>query len=163
MNTAKKNYKTKKDHYIETWSNASDDAWNKAYKETYDSSRKIGMGKRKSEKRAMKIASESAGAAEGKVINKLEPGVVKAKNEYKLAKKEYKKERKKINENYDKKARIIDRYIYNEGTRRKVNKLMNNGMSMEEARKKTHKEAVRNTLGALALIGGGYLYAKKKI
>lgn len=160
MDLAKTKYKTKKDRYITSWSNASDNAFDKARKQTYDASRKMGMSKRKSEKRATKASIAAATAAEYNIINKMGPGVKNAKKEYKLAKKEYKKERKKTNENYDKKKRVIDTLAYNSATKKKINKLMNNGMSMTEARKKVHKEAWRNTT-ILAGIGTAYIVGNK--
>lgn len=79
----------------------------------------------------------------------------KAKNDYKAnvakTKQEYKNNYKQLKKN-DSAADIL---IFNPATRKKAAQYMTeNKMTMSEARKKAHKEAIRNTAVILGVIGG---------
>lgn len=101
------------------------------------------------------IASNKAESdrAKSKAIYKDE--IRKAKNDYKSnvakTKTEYKYNYKQLKQN----DTVADRLIFNTATRKKAAQYMTeNKMSMAEARKKAHKDAVKNTATALAIIGG---------
>mgnify|MGYP003299767047 CR=1 FL=1 len=79
----------------------------------------------------------------------------RAKNDYKAnvakTKAEYKNNYKQLKNNDS----AADKLLFNTATRKKAAQYMTeNKMSMTEARKKAHKEAIRNTAVSLAVIGG---------
>lgn len=83
----------------------------------------------------------------------------KAKNNYKAnvakTKAEYKNNYKQLKRDDS----MADKLFFSTATRKKAAQYMTeNKMSMDEARKKAHKEAVRNTGIALAAIGGYSIY-----
>lgn len=86
----------------------------------------------------------------------------KAKKAYKSIKE---KRKNRINEEYRKMqqgASFKDKLMYNNATRKKAAKyVVDNNMSVKDARKKANKAAVRNTAMLLALYGGATLAAKK--
>lgn len=81
---------------------------------------------------------------------------VNAKNAYKNAKQQHKEAIDKQYMKIQKKATIKDRALLNDAGRKAIAKYMvNNNMSMKDAKKKVNKEAVRNSL---LIIGGSVLY-----
>lgn len=79
----------------------------------------------------------------------------RAKNNYKAnvakTKAEYKNNYKQLKKNDS----AADKLLFNTATRKKAAQYMTeNKMSMSEARKKAHKDAIRNTAVSLAVIGG---------
>lgn len=85
----------------------------------------------------------------------------KADEAYKSAKKAYKSAKKNRKNSIDaayekirKDSSYGERFLYNEGTRKKAAKYMvDNNMSMKDAKKKANKEAIRNSAIALAALG----------
>lgn len=79
----------------------------------------------------------------------------KARNAYKQAKKD---RAQKINDTYkdiNKKSSLGEKMLFNEATRKRAAKfVVDNNMSMADAKKKANKEAIRNTSIVLAAIGG---------
>ena len=79
----------------------------------------------------------------------------KANEEYYKAK--YKR-KNAINEQYRKiqsKSSLGDKILFNDATRKRAAKyIVDNNMTMSEARKKANKDAIRNTAISLGIIGG---------
>ena len=70
----------------------------------------------------------------------------------------------KVTKDIHKKSKLGEKILYNKATFRKAAQYMvDNDISSNEAKRIAKTEARRNTLAALALIGGGYIYAKKKL
>lgn len=81
---------------------------------------------------------------------------ISAQNKYKQAKQQRKEAIDKQYMKIQKKATIKDRALLNDAGRRAIAKYMvDNNMSMKDAKKKVNKQAVRNSLLA---IGGAFLY-----
>lgn len=89
----------------------------------------------------------------------------KAKSEFKKIKKERKEAIKKQYDEVSKNSKLGEKLFYNNATRKAAAKYMvDNNMTMEEAKKKAKKKAIRNTgaiLGGLAAYGG-YQYLKNR-
>lgn len=79
----------------------------------------------------------------------------KAKNAYKANVQKTKAEYKNNYNQLKKNDSAADILLFNRATRKKAAQYMTeNKMSMSEARKKAHKEAIRNTVISLGVIGG---------
>lgn len=90
----------------------------------------------------------------------------KANDEFKKVKKERKQAIKSAHKELNEKASLGERIVYNDATRRKAAKYMvDNNMSLEEAKKKSQGDARRNTailLSAYGAITIGSLIAQSR-
>lgn len=78
----------------------------------------------------------------------------KANKKYKTIKKERKEAFKSIYKDLEKNSNISEKILFNNAIREKLAKyVVDNNMSIEEAKKKTKKEAIRNTAVILGSIG----------
>lgn len=78
----------------------------------------------------------------------------KARTDYKTAKKENKQAIKSTYKQIKKDSSIGDKLVFNDATRRKAAKyVVNNNMSVSEAKKKAKNQAIRNTAALLAVYG----------
>ena len=112
------------------------------------------------------LLSKKDSDLENKAAEKAESDWVKSKvtykNELKKAKNEYKYNLKKVKNDYKSNYKqlkntdkIEDILVFSPGTRKAAAYYMtNNNMSMSEARKKAHGDAIRNTAVSLGIIGG---------
>lgn len=81
--------------------------------------------------------------------------VDKAKSDYKNAKAQRKDELNKTYSNIQKNASFREKLTYNNATRKKAAKyVVDNGMSIKDAKAKANKDAIRNTAVMLAAYGG---------
>lgn len=80
-------------------------------------------------------------------------------SDYKQVKKERNTAINKTYKEINKNTKLGEKLLYNEAARKKAAKyVVDNNMSMSDAKKKANKEANRNTALALAAIGGYYIY-----
>lgn len=87
----------------------------------------------------------------------------KAQKAYKQAKQKRKNDIRDTYDKIQKNASIKDRLLYNDATRKKSAKYMvDNNMSMTDARKKANKEAIRNTALVLSAYAGVAAYTLYK-
>lgn len=87
----------------------------------------------------------------------------KAKTQYKQAKRSRKAQLQKTLDKVNKNTSFGERMVYNNATRIKAAKYMvDNNMSMKDAKKKANKEAVRNTALILAACGGYAVYKARR-
>ena len=78
----------------------------------------------------------------------------KARTDYKTAKKENKQAIKSTYKKINKDSSIGDKLVFNDATRRKAAKyVVNNNMSVSDAKKKAKNQAIRNTAALLAVYG----------
>ena len=83
---------------------------------------------------------------------------------YQQKKQERKQKIKKVYNDMNKKASIGEKMLYNSATRKKAAKyVVNNNMSVSEAKKKAQGEALKNTAAFLDIYGGAAAYAIHKI
>lgn len=135
-------------------------AYNKAFNDAYNYSNRHPISQYTNKKKGAKAdakwdtAIDKAGAAN------------KAKAAYKEVKKERKTQIKETYKKAQKEASIGDKLLFSDGTRKAAAKyVVDNNMSMADARKKANKEAVRNTalfVGAYAAVKVGQYYANRK-
>lgn len=119
---------------------------NAAYSKTFDDSRKLmnqfGSRKKQYNKALAKTANDS---------NKADSKYKKAKNDYKKAKKERNTQINNTYKDITKKSSISEKIIFSDGTRQKAAKyVVDNNMSIDQAYKRTKKQAVINTSAMLA-------------
>ena len=77
------------------------------------------------------------------------------KKAYKQAKKERKNALNKTYKEINKKTSFGEKLLFNSTTRKKAAKyVVDNNMSMKEARKKANKQALRNTAAFIGVYGG---------
>ena len=90
----------------------------------------------------------------------------KAKKEYKAAKKERRSNIKKAYKEINKQSSLAEKMIFNDATRRGAAKyVVDHNMSIDEARQRANKDAVRNTTAVLAVYGAvtvASLYKNRK-
>lgn len=134
-------------------------AYNKAYNKAYDYSSSHAIGQFVNKKK-----STEADRRWDDAINKAD-ALNKAKSNYKQAKSERKQQ---INDTYlkiNKHAKLGDKLVYNDATRRKAAKyVVDNGMTVSEATKRAKSDANRNTaiyVGACAAITVASLYKNR--
>lgn len=77
-----------------------------------------------------------------------------AKTDYKKAKSERKQQIKNTYKSLNKNASLGEKLIYNNATRKKAAKyVVDNGMTVEQAKSRANKDAIRNTGAILAAYG----------
>lgn len=121
------------------------------------------MHKGKAEKQAMRNAIGVSNALDSKITAKYKQDMKSLKKDYKDAKKDRNTKINTTTKDIRKKSKLGEKILYNKATFRKAAQYMvDNDISSNEAKRIAKTEARRNTLAALALIGGGYIYARKK-
>lgn len=75
-----------------------------------------------------------------------------ARQEYKLAKKDYKNENRKVNKNLT--QNFADKFIFNNATTKQINNYLNKGETLKSAKTKTYIQAGVNTAAAILAIVG---------
>ena len=163
ISRAKSAIKARKNRYL--GDGRSDAAFDKAYNSTYNKLTKSGMRRGKAESKAMDAAIKSAGAVDKKVHAEYKSDMKRLKANYKQAKKE---RRTAINDTYkkiQKNATFGEKLLWNDATRQKAAKyVVDNKMSVADAKNKASGEAIRNTAVLLAAVGGysAYKYLKNR-
>lgn len=90
-----------------------------------------------------------------KQVRKENEAVREANQAHKQAKTERKQKIKDTYKSLNKNASLGEKLIYNAATRKKAAKyVVDNNMSIDDARKKANKQAVRNTAAMMAVYGG---------
>lgn len=112
--------------------------WSKTYNQATKLRNSFGEKKQMYEKKV-----EEAGEA----ANRAYDNHKSAKSAYKQAKKDYKAEINKTNENY--KKNFAEKYVFNAATSKRINKYLNSGATLKEARTKTYISAGVNTAAVL--------------
>ena len=83
------------------------------------------------------------------------------KKAYKQAKKAYRTELSKDNENY--KPNFAEKYMFNDATKQRINKYLNSGVSLKEARTKTYISAGVNTAAVILAAYGASKFGDKLV
>lgn len=155
--------KKRKNQYLGQESDRIDDVFTKTYDRDSKQLQKYGMRKGKAEKQAMENAIGVSNALDSKITAKYKQDMKSLKKDYKDAKKDRNTKINKVTKDIRKKSKLGEKILYNKATFRKAAQYMvDNDISSTEAKRIAKTEARRNTLAALALIGGGYIYARKK-
>ena len=111
----------------------------------------------------MRNAIGVSNALNSKITAKYKQDMKSLKKDYKDAKKDRNTKINTTTKDIRKKSKLGEKILYNKATFRKAAQYMvDNDISSNEAKRIAKTEARRNTLAALALIGGGYIYARKK-
>lgn len=156
--------KKRKDDYFVKDLGRVDDIFDKTYNRDSKQLQKYGMSRRRAENQAIKNAIGISNALDSKVTAKYKQDMKSLKKDYKDAKKDRNTKINTTTKDVMKKSKIGEKLLYNKATFRKAAQYMvDNDISSNEAKRIAKTEARRNTIAALALIGGGYLYAKKKL
>ena len=103
-------------------------------------------------------ANKKIKAEKDNLWNKVDDSAAKVYNANKEYRKAKHKRKNAINEQYKKiqsKSSLGDKILFSNATRKKAAKyIVDNNMTMSEARKKANKDAIRNTAISLGVIGG---------
>lgn len=135
-------------------------AYNKALNKasSYSSNHYIGQFTNK-KKKAESDARWNDAADKAKALNK-------AESAYKQAKAQRKEKIRKTYTDIQKNASVKERLIYNDATRKRAAKyVVDNKMTVEQAKKRASKDATRNTavlLGVYGTVAVASLYATKR-
>lgn len=156
--------KKRKNSYLGKESERVDKVFDKTYARDLNYLTKNGMRKGKAEKKAFNNALSASNAYDEKITAKYRNDMKNLKKDLKNAKKDRKKKINATTKDIMKKSKFAEKFIYNKATFKKAAKYMvDNDASADDAKRMAKTEAKRNTLAALAVIGGGYLYTMKKI
>lgn len=146
MRNAKLKYKSNKKRIDSAYTRAG---------EAYDKATKGGRIESKKADRALDAAADKWGADRkaAKAAYKAEKtGIKQQRHNAKVERKQ------RINDTYEsiqKNASVKEKLLYNDATQKKVAKyVVDNNMSMKEARKKANKQALRNTAAFIVAYGG---------
>ena len=155
--------KKRKDDYFVKDLGRVDDIFDRTYNRDSKQLQKYGMRKGKAESQAIRNATGVSNALDSKVTAKYKQDMKSLKKDYKDAKKDRNTKINATTKDIRKKSKLGEKILYNKATFRKAAQYMvDNDISSTEAKRIAKTEARRNTLAALALIGGGYIYARKK-
>ena len=123
---------------------------NKAYSKSFDKAynRNIGSFSPIKKHRDASTKRWEDAVDKAKVANK-------AKANYKAAKKARKTQLNSSYKQVSKNSSVVEKLTFNNATRKKAAKYMvDNNMSMSDAKRKANSDAVRNTAAVLAVVGG---------
>lgn len=135
---------------------SADKAYSKEFNKAYRLSSN-GYATLFSEKRRQKADEQWDKAVEANLRR------AKAKVAYKKATQQRKSAIKKNYDKVSKNSSLFEKIVYNEGTRKKIAKLMTDyNMSLEDARKRGNREALANTAAILAAVGSYTAYQHLK-
>lgn len=145
--------KARKDKYLSDES--SDKVFDKTYDSTYNKLIKSGMKKGKAHDNALKEAISESRRVESTLHYKYKSDMKKLKSQHKQAKKDRKNELKTTYKEIKRESSSAEKMLFNNATRKKAAKyVVDNNMSISDAKSRATQDAIRNTATLLVAYGG---------